>query len=214
MKTEYFTNHNIIHVSKIIKETANAYARGRTYNFSPQKACLLVTDMQNYFFDESSHAFIPSAPAIVPKILRLIQCCISENIPIIYTQHINTLQNAHNMKVWWNDIIREHTPESELHREIIQPNATVITKTQYDAFYQTELLNTITALGKDQMIITGVMTDLCCETTCRSAFIRGIQTFFPVDTTATYTLNQHQGTINNLAFGFTMPLLSEELFDK
>ena len=53
-----------------------------------------------------------------------------------------------------------------------------------------------------QVVITGVMTHLCCETTARSAFMRGFLPFFLVDGTATYNRHFHIATLTNLAHGF------------
>ena len=73
--------------------------------FQPQKAALLVLDMQEYFFQEGSHAFIPSAPAIVPGISKLIAAFSSAGYPIITTRHTNTIEDAGMMAKWWQDLI-------------------------------------------------------------------------------------------------------------
>ena len=51
-------------------------------------------------------------------------------------------------------------------------------------------------------MVTGVVTHLCCETTARSAFVRGFQVTFPVDATVTYGEEHHLATLLNLAHGF------------
>ena len=60
------------------------------------------------------------------------------------------------------------------------------------------------------VVITGVMTHLCCETTARSAFVRGYRVWFPVDGTATFNLDFHLGTLRALAHGFaSIPLVRD-----
>ncbi|HDR06062.1 MAG TPA: isochorismatase family protein, partial [Candidatus Coatesbacteria bacterium] len=54
-------------------------------------------------------------------------------------------------------------------------------------------------------------TELCCETTARSAFVRDFDVFFPVDATAAYTEELHRASLLTLAHGFAVPLLTEEL---
>jgi len=61
------------------------------------------------------------------------------------------------------------------------------------------------------LAVTGVMTHLCCETTARSAFMRGFDVFFAIDGTATYTEALHRAALLNLAHGFTLPVLTEEI---
>ena len=82
----------------------------------------------------------------------------------------------------------------------VQPEEILI-KSQYDAFYKSSLQEILEQEGVDQVVIGGVMTHLCCETTARSAFVRGYEVFFLVDGTATYNSQYHQATLRNLAHG-------------
>ena len=90
-------------------------------------------------------------------------------------------------------------------------NRYVLRKSQYDAFYQTALENSLQKKGVSQVVITGVMTHLCCETTARSAFVRGFEVFFIVDGTATYNEDHHMATLRNLSHGFATLMLAEEV---
>ena len=62
-----------------------------------------------------------------------------------------------------------------------------------------------------QVVITGVLTHLCCETTARSAFMRGFEVFFTIDATATYNKDFHISTLLNLSHGFALPVLTQEV---
>ena len=67
-------------------------------------------------------------------------------------------------------------------------------------------------LGVETVIVTGVMTHLCCETTAREAFVRGFNVVFPVDGTLTQNRLFHEATLRNLSHGFAVtPLLREVL---
>ena len=87
----------------------------------------------------------------------------------------------------------------------------VIEKSQYDAFHQTRLEEMLLERRISQVIVCGVMTHLCCETTARSAFMRGFEVFFAIDGTATYNEAFHRATLLNLAHGFAAPVLIEEI---
>ena len=106
------------------------------------------------------------------------------------------------MKGWWRDLIRENTPQSEIEPTLESFKGTIIRKSQYDAFYQTRLEEMLHQRQVRQVVISGVMTHLCCETTARSAFMRGFEVFFLVDGTATYTTEYHRASLVNLAHGF------------
>ena len=165
-------------------------------------SALLVLDMQRFFLQDSSHAFIPSAPTIVPGITRLIEAYRDADRPIFFTQHLNTDKNAQLMSKWWRDLIRPQDPLASIIDELDTSTGTVIIKSQYDAFYGTTLSELLQADHIAQVVICGVMTNLCCETTARSAFVRGFEVFFPVDATATYHADFHLASLKNLAFGF------------
>ena len=55
------------------------------------------------------------------------------------------------------------------------------------------------------------MTNLCCETTARDAFMRGFRVYFLLDGTATCTEEYHLATLKNLAYGFAYIVTCEEM---
>ncbi len=214
MKSIYFTKENIEEKSNKILSKINELVHVRDIPFSPERSALVVMDMQRYFLEEKSHAFIPSANAIIPQIRSIAQEYYRKNLPVIFTQHINSPENAQSMKKWWKDLIREDSPLREITKEIDTSKGYLIKKTQYDAFYKTPLEDLLRELKVEQLIITGVMTNLCCETTARSAFMRGFDVFFAVDGTATYNEDLHFSSILNLAFGFAIPILVKGILKK
>lgn len=213
MKREaYFTPETIESKSRaILNDLAPFRARHTDIVFRPERAALLVLDMQDYFLRPESHAFIPSALAIIPILQKLIHEFYAHNRPVIFTRHVNTDADAGMMSRWWRDSIRPDTLDSKIHSSLDVTKDIVIQKTQYDAFYKTMLEETLLGRGVEQVVITGVMTHLCCETTARSAFVHGFEVFFCVDGTATYTEELHWSSLLNLAHGFAVPTLSTEV---
>jgi isochorismate hydrolase len=187
------------------------FMRHKPFSFNPECASLLVLDMQAYFLEPSSHAFIPSAPAIFAHIQALMQGFRSRKRPIIFTRHINSPENAGMMATWWKDLITEHDPLSQIVPELGSMADRVITKTQYDGFYGTNLEEILRSEGVRQVLISGVMTHLCCASTAMSAFQRGFEVYFLVDGTATYSEQFHRATLLNLSHGFAVPVLTSEI---
>jgi nicotinamidase-related amidase len=114
------------------------------------------------------------------------------------------------MPRWWRDVIRADSPDSLLHASLDTSKGIVIEKPQYDAFHATLLEDVLRGRGVEQVVVSGVMTHLCCETTARSAFMRGFEVLFCVDGTATYTEAFHRSALLNLSHGFAVPVLCEE----
>ncbi len=193
------------------------YRKKLPFSFDPGSSALLVIDMQRYFTDSNSHAFLPSAPAIIRPVKKLMAVFEKNRRPVIITRHINTDKNAGMLGRWWNDMITEGSSLSAMAPELTIGTTgrriTVITKTQYDAFYRTGLSGILRKKRVKQLVITGVMTNLCCETTARSAFVHGFEVFFAVDATATQNEDLHVATIRNLAHGFAVCVRAAEIID-
>jgi isochorismate hydrolase len=211
MKERYFTIQSLERQAlELYQQVANTPQK-KALRFQPQRSALLVLDMQAYFLDVSSHAYVPSAEAILDGIVQLVREYSAHQRPVIFTQHINTPDDAGMMSTWWKDLI---TAENPLHR--IVPNIDIsmgmlIQKSQYDAFFQTHLEETLRARGVTQVVLCGVMTHLCCETTARSAFMHGFEVFFPVDGTATYRLDYHRASLLNLSHGFATLVFMKDI---
>lgn len=205
-REEYFTSSNIE------RKTGEYLARlkRRKRNFRLGDSALLLVDLQEYFLNDRSPAFIPSSKAIVPGLLRLRDFYRQAGRPVIFTRHLD-IPGEGMMESWWGSLILEQDPLSRLSPEVFYPEGLVINKSQYDAFYKTGLERLLRDQGVEQLVVAGVMTNLCCETTARSAFLRGFEVFFPVDASAAYNEEFHWGSLLNLAYGFVEPVSCREL---
>lgn len=213
MKETYLTLKDIRDETAAILEEVKPIARSYRPELNLHRMALLVVDMQLFFLHERGHGFIPSANAIIPGIRALEESCIQAGVPVFLTRHVNTLQDAGMMKKRWKELLTAGHAYIDIHPDLILPQVRIIRKSQFDAFYNTELEGILRDMGRDQLVITGVMTNLCCETTVRSAFVRNIEPVFPVDTTAAYNREFHISTFRNLLYGFIHPVLSEELLN-
>ena len=211
-KEVYFTEDTIREKSRELLASLKSFRRRHPeIQFQPSQAALLILDMQKYFLQEDSHAFVPSAPAIVEKINKLISFFLRMDQPVFATQHINTPEDGGMMLTWWQDLIKSNTSCSHFITTLNLQKSIQIKKTQYDAFLHTSLEQQLHQYNIKQVVITGIMTHLCCESTARSAFMHGFEVFFTVDGTATYTQEQHHASLLTLSHGFAIPVLVEEL---
>ncbi len=214
MKEKYYTEKNIDKQAKKYLDEIALLRDGRKWNLDKKKAALLVIDMQKYFVDESSHFCIPSARAIVKNIKSLQDTFLSYHLPVFQTRHLNTEQNAGQMLNWWGELIREEDPISEIIDDLRDNRIEIIKKSQYDALLNTNLETILRSKKIDLLVVTGVMTHLCCESTTRGAFMRGIEVLFTIDATATHHEDFHRATLMNLAHGFAVPVLTSELLSE
>ncbi len=143
-KEQYYTQETLQKKSQELLASVESLRRRHTnVNFQPRKAALLVLDMQEYFLREDSHAFVPSAPSIVSGINKLYTAFAKKSYPVVFTRHINTLEDAGMMAKWWRDLINPHSAYSHNIAFENTKNTIQINKTQYDAFHHTALEGTL-----------------------------------------------------------------------
>ncbi len=170
------------------------------------KSALLVIDMQNYF---SSFAF-----PIVENVCHLIKAYHKHKQPVIFTQHGHKKpeKDAGQLFEWWLDHIITGTKDHKIIDILPRTrNDYVIKKTRYSAFYKSDLEHVLIEEDITDLIITGVMTNLCCETTARDAFVKDYRVHFISDANATSDIELHNASLTNLAHGFAYIHESKEL---
>jgi len=177
-----------------------------TIQLNREKAALLVVDMQYFFLDPSSPTFTCGGLAILPNLKKIIHAFRGADRPVIFTRHVHHPDriDAGIMGWWWEGMCLEGSPESEIHRDISpERNEKVILKHRYSAFYNTDLETVLRCLHVEDIVIAGIMTNMCCESTARDAYYRDYRVFFPADGTGSITEEMHLASLLNLAFGFS-----------
>ena len=111
---------------------------------------------------------------------------------------------------WWGHTVEQGSPEAELDLPHDEHDLFLV-KPGYDAFHETDLDEELKKRGVDTVVISGVLSNLCCETTARAAFNRGYTVFFVTDATAAYNEEMHLATLLNLSYGFATPLTTQDL---
>jgi isochorismate hydrolase len=178
----------------------------------PGRSALLVIDCQNYFVSYPE----PHGAPILDRINGLLSAFHSSGRPVIFTRHMHKsdLSDTGMLGEWWGENIIEGTSESELHRSLdVKPSDIVIGKNRYNAFYGTDLINILAEKQVRDIVITGVMTNLCCETTARDAFVRDFRVFFPADASGTVSEEMHFASLLNIAYGFGVVLKAKQILD-
>lgn len=172
---------------------------------SVQRAALLVVDMQHFFLDPESPTFTCGGLAILGRVQNLIEAFRKSGLPVIFTRHVHHPDqlDAGIMGWWWEGMCLEGSPESEIHEAIAPlPNEKVIPKHRYSAFYNTDLETVLRVLKVEDIVISGVMTNMCVESSTRDAYYRDYRVLLPADATGSINEEMHLASLLNLAFGF------------
>ena len=203
-------------------KTAEWLERIRPYNthamaLNPPASALLVVDMQRFFLDESSPTFTCGGLPILPNIRRLLDAFRQAGRPVIFTQHVHHPDHMDSgiMGWWWEGMCVEGSPESEIHADITPlPGEKVISKHRYSAFYNTDLETVLRVLKIEDLVIAGVMTNMCCESSARDAYYRDYRVFLPADGSGSINEEMHLASLLNIAFGFAYVTTSVKLAEQ
>ncbi len=174
-------------------------------NLNREKSALLIIDMQEFFLDPHSPTFTCGGLAILPGLTRLAQAFRKTNRPVIYTRHVHHPDHLDSgiMGWWWKGMCIEGSAESKIHPDLTPlPSEKVIFKHRYSAFYNTDLETVLRCLRIEDLVISGIMTNLCCESTARDAYYRDYRVFFLADGTGSINEEMHLASLLNLSFGF------------
>jgi len=204
MRAKDYTSHGYLDVK--VEEWLSGLDRRRKWSDGPGRTALLILDMQKYFTDPGSHAYIPASRDIIPVISSIVE---SFTGPVFLTRHVQPEDESNLMTVWWRDRIQGGP--SELDPSLSGIRGEVILKEHYSAFRNTDLKERLKELGVRSLLITGVMTDLCCETTAREAFMEGFRVYFIADGTAAATEERHLASLRAVSIGFGEVISSREL---
>ena len=212
----YVTDENIV------QKTGKWLEKIRPYNqhemtLNPDKSALIVIDMQHYFLDTDSPTFTSGGLAILPTLKRIIGAFREAERPVIFTRHVHHPDNLDSgiMGWWWEGMCLEGSPESEIHPDLAPaPNEKVILKHRYSSFYNTDLETVLRCLKIEDLVVSGIMTNMCCESTTRDAYNRDYRVFFLADGTGALNEEMHMATLLNLAFGFAFVTTADAVMDQ
>lgn len=206
MKESYFTPSFIQKWEKNLKN--------KRFDFAFENSALLLIDLQKYFLKKDGDAYVPSSEYIIEKLIKIARIYREKKLEIILTRHIDDEIKHPLMKKWWESPIKKENPQSELLEELKEfgDYGILIEKNYYDAFKETGLYQILKGRGIERVLIGGVLTNCCCETTARSAFMNNFEVFFLFDGTATYKKEFHEGSILNISYAFGTVIFCKDVF--
>lgn len=182
--------------------------------FDMENSALLVIDMQRYFLEENEHGYCCGGVAVLGNVKKLIEHFRKHKRPVIFTRHAHKKDGSDLgiLGKWWDEMPFDGTKGAEADERLAPASGElVITKNRYSAFYNTDLDDVLRKLGVKDVVITGVMTNICCESTARDAFFRDYMVRFVADATGSVKEEMHVGTLLNLAYAFADVCTTDEI---
>jgi bifunctional isochorismate lyase/aryl carrier protein len=171
------------------------------WRFEPERAALLVHDMQAYFLEPFDPARSPLRP-LLRHVRALLAACADAGVPVIHSAQPGEQSRDERGLLWdlWGPGIIERPGQARLAFAFEpQPSELLLHKRRYSAFHGTELAALLTERGRDQLIIGGVYAHIGCLATATDGFMRGVQPFVLSDATADFSAEDHAVALRQVA---------------
>lgn len=196
------------------------------FKLVPHKTALINVDMQRCFVEGSPLA-APEGPALLDRVNRLARACRDAGVQVVHTRgwmksdgsNVGVMREL--VPPFIVDLYTEGHESAELHPALeVEPNDVVLNKTRYGAFHGSELAAALRSRGIDTVIISGIATNICCETTAREAAQHDFRVVFLSDGTATKEMNGvsaddlQRATLASLGMVFAQISTIAEVTDK
>ncbi|MDB5079539.1 MAG: nicotinamidase-like cysteine hydrolase [Chloroflexi bacterium] len=150
------------------------------------KKALLVIDVQNEYFDGKLPVSYPEGS--LGNILQAMDTAATNGIPVVVVQHTAPQADSKTF--------RKGSREWDLRPEVAgRPRDLLIEKNLPGSFTGTPLEEWVRENKVDTLVISGYMTQMCCDTTARQALHMGLKVEFLSDATGTLALNNSAGQV-------------------
>ncbi|MCJ1324932.1 hypothetical protein MMC10_001594 [Thelotrema lepadinum] len=167
------------------------------------KTVLIAVDCQKFFQAELQKS--------LPNILKLIKAFAASTSPsrstvTVFTQHGHTKDELSGKVP--NQLIRRWKPSGSIAygstpweflpdtQALKTDDVHLCPKNSYDAFVNTGLEEWLRKAGVERVAVCGCLSDFCCETTAKSAFCRGFETWYVEDACGTTSKDMHELGVN------------------
>lgn len=167
-------------------------------------AALLVIDMQNDFCAEGGYLQrergynVSFAPGLANHIQELVQAARKAGMPVVWIRSIydfKYLNEPYRVKRGEEGCCLEGTWGADFYRLQPDPEELVITKHHYSAFFATDLDLQLQSRGVRTLVLAGVATNVCVDSTLREGFFRGYYIVVPEDCVNSNSKAGHEGTL-------------------
>ncbi|MFC4101591.1 cysteine hydrolase family protein [Paenibacillus xanthanilyticus] len=183
-------------------------------NLAQKKSAVIVVDVQNdYCHPDGAIAKIGSdvsaVKTMMPQLHSLLASAREHGVPVIFLQ--TNHEKATDSEVWVsrfadgvNPICHTGSWGAEFYEVAPLPNETVVKKHRYSGFIHTRLASVLQTMRIETLIMTGVSTNLCVESTARDGFMLDYRIVLVKDACAAFTQAEHEMTLKTVDTYFGM----------
>jgi ureidoacrylate peracid hydrolase len=193
---------------------------------APGRAALLVIDVQNDFAADDGFfgrigADVGSIQAtVIPSLVRLIDHARAAGVLVIFVQAIYDQDCLSAPMRERNRRRQVEMPRcltgswgADFHVVRPAPGDPIVIKHRYSAILRTELDAVLKRHGIDSLLLTGISTDTCVESTGRDAYFMDYYVTLVADCCGAYNASDHQGALQRFDRDYGAIVMSDEVID-
>ncbi|MFD3514763.1 isochorismatase family protein [Streptomyces sp. NPDC058657] len=178
----------------------------------PERAVLLVHDMQRYFL-----AAFPDAlrTDLVRRTAQLRERAAARGVPVAWTAQPGGMNGQQRglLQDFWGPGMRTSPQDRAALSELAPaPGDWEFTKLRYSAFFRSGLLERMRDAGRDQLVLCGVYAHIGVLATALEAYQNDIQAFLAADALGDFTEDEHRLALDYAARRCAVVLPSAEVF--
>ncbi|MDO8690788.1 MAG: isochorismatase family cysteine hydrolase [Dehalococcoidia bacterium] len=192
----------------------------------PRHTALVVVDVQNDFCADGGYFSdmgydLSMIQQMVPQLGSFIARARGEKVPVVFVRAI--YDRVHVSPAWaekrlpsrrtGNTLCLSDTWGAELFVISPEPGDVIVTKHRYSAFVGTDLDLILRSMGVKTLLISGVATNVCVESTARDGYQLDYYVVFLEDCAASTSLVLHNATLENISRYFGVVTRSEDVLD-
>ncbi|MFT8872191.1 MAG: isochorismatase family cysteine hydrolase [Sporolactobacillus sp.] len=176
---------------------------------NPEETALLIVDVQNDYCDSAGSMAkqglsIAAVEQMVPRLQNMVDQAHRYRVPVIFLRTIH--ERSTDSAPWINrirgmdqpDICRKETWGCEFYRIFPKAEDVVVTKHRYSGFIHTKLDSVLHTLNTKTLLVSGVSTNVCVESTARDGFMLDYNVVLLSDCTAAFSEQAHQSALQNI----------------
>ncbi len=198
-----------------------------SFRNAPETAALIVVDVQNDFCDPTGVCATAgkdtsAAVEMVPRLEALLDAARAAGVLVVFIQ--TTHDESTDSPAWLSrrsvdsllatsglSTCRTGTWGAEFYRVSPGPDEPVVIKHRYSAFTGTNLDVVLRSAGITSLLLTGVATDVCVESTLREGLFHEYHVTLVEDCCASYDVASHAATVATVERYFGAVTTSSEL---
>lgn len=186
------------------QDVFSAHRHVETIRLEARRAAVIVVDMVNEFCKPGGAMVLPGYEKLVGPQLAIIEAARANGTPVIWV-HDAHRGNVRRDREWVKRT--PHCVEGTWGTEIIEDlgardDEIHVIKRRYSAFFGTDLDLTLKDLMVDQLVVMGVVTNICVRSTVHDGFFNGYEIVVPHDACAATGPREQESSLYDIATHF------------